>query len=165
MRPDTPRERQLPPDPVITETEAPGLAKKLREKHGISCGVPVSAKQITVKATESGHLVPVNDNAVTGELILKKFNQSLNAQYDGRNKKHQGQTKLTAAVTSLVDKAADGDKEAVNMIMDRIMGKPAQLTQNINVTSSMDDFLSGLGGEPNNGRSVIDTSATNSFEV
>lgn len=73
-----------------------------------------------------------------------------------------GHTKLEVAMIRLMRQAAGGDLEAIKIILDRLMGKPEQLSKSLEVKGTYKDFLEVLSkkekGEDES-PTVIDTSA------
>lgn len=59
-----------------------------------------------------------------------------------------GATKLEVIMHRVSDRAAHGDMEAVNFIYDRILGKPKQQTENINVAVNYQQFIKELAAQP-----------------
>lgn len=106
---------------------------------------PRRTEKLSIKTLEDGTIVPVNKaNILPADQLMADLTRSIAATYEGKQQKHQGKTKLVAALDALSDRAADGDKEAIGMIMDRIAGKPAQLTKSVQVNVNMAEFLDQL---------------------
>ena len=71
-----------------------------------------------------------------------------------------GYSKLEVAMIKLMRQAAKGDLDAIKIVLDRLMGKPEQLSQSVAVTGTYKDFLETLKNKEENGSEVIiDTSA------
>ena len=56
-------------------------------------------------------------------------------------KRFEGRTNIEVSSIRLAEKAASGNLEAVNQMLDRILGKPKQETQNLNVNVTYQDYL------------------------
>lgn len=92
-----------------------------------------------------GSVVPIGaQGQLTAVEIAKQAGSALLALYDGKEIKHVGKTKLEAAYDAVASRAQDGDIGALEVILDRIVGKPVQATKNFNVTTTLKDFLSGV---------------------
>lgn len=91
-----------------------------------------------------GAVVPIGKRGVTAADILEGLKGELMTGYEGKDPKKFGLTKKQAIEKSLLDQAADGDLSAINMVLDRTLGKPLQQVQSLNVTTSLKEFLNGL---------------------
>lgn len=73
-----------------------------------------------------------------------------------------GHTKLEVAMIRLMRRAAGGDLDAVKIVLDRLMGKPEQLSKTFEVKGTYKDFLEVLAKKEekeNGSENIIDTSA------
>lgn len=82
-----------------------------------------------------------------------------------------GHSKIEVAMIRLMRQAAAGDQDAIKIILDRLMGKPEQLSKTVSVHGTYEDFLKVLAkkdgievedikeGEVVEPETVIDTSA------
>lgn len=91
-----------------------------------------------------GEIVPTGKKPVTATDIMEGLRGALNKDYSGSHPGRVGLTRIEAIHDALTEKAADGDLSAINMILDRTMGKPIQQVQSLTVTTSLKDFLNGL---------------------
>ena len=69
-------------------------------------------------------------------------------KYDGDDPRFQGKTRLEAAVLSLA-KDATLDADARREFLDRIMGKPKQRVDSVNVNMNLNDYLKQIADEEN----------------
>lgn len=100
---------------------------------------------LTTVTLPDGTLAPVNvANVIGNETLSEVLSMAVTKPYEGKDPKHIGKTKLQAGMDSLVDRFATGDKEAAVIVMDRLGGKPAQVTKNLNVTTDLQGFLENL---------------------
>jgi hypothetical protein len=66
----------------------------------------------------------------------------------------------------LMEKAAKGDFDATTAILDRILGKPKQETQNVNVNVTYADYLDSLPDDPDdNTQQTHDESPPKQIEI
>jgi hypothetical protein len=50
-------------------------------------------------------------------------------------------------VIKAAQRAAAGDSDETHKLLDRVLGKPKQQNENLNVNASYSDYLAGLAGE------------------
>lgn len=62
-----------------------------------------------------------------------------------------GMELMEVAIIRLMEKAAKGDFDSTNSILDRILGKPKQETQNVNVNVTYADYLDSLPDDDDTG--------------
>lgn len=80
---------------------------------------------------------------------LKAFMQeALNLPYSGGEPEYQNLSKGEVILLRLLNDAAGGDHSARSEVMDRVMGKPLQTTQSVNLRGSLEDFLDSVKEEP-----------------
>jgi len=94
-----------------------------------------------------GNVIPVNAKQVTAQTLLTRIKQIFNAPYKGTNKARQGLSMSDAAILALSEAAAEGDQPAFEKLTNRIMGKPLQQVANLNVSGTLEDFLTALAHE------------------
>jgi len=95
-------------------------------------------------------LVPVGPKQLTPGEIVGTLKDIVSGPYEGPNAAKIGMTKLEAAIYSLAEAAADGDHDALERILNRLMGKPVQ--QVVQATGSLSEFLDMLAkNEPAQG--------------
>ena len=88
--------------------------------------------------------IPTGRKPVSANEIMDKLKSELAKDYEGPNPALIGLSKGEAALKLLADKAADGDIESLKLIMDRTMGKSVQQVQNLNVNTTLVEFLEQL---------------------
>lgn len=107
----------------------------------------------------NGVLYPVYREPFTTEAVKSAVLNSLSLEYrpitmPGTDdmmpgeERFIGATKLEVIMHRVSDRAAHGDMEAVNFIYDRILGKPKQQTENINVAVNYQQFIKELAAQP-----------------
>jgi hypothetical protein len=96
------------------------------------------------KTSPSGARYPVN---LSAQQALDNLKSAVAAPYQGRDPALAGTDNLTAMNTKLVELAAKGDKEAINMVHNRLMGTPKQYIETVNVTKTMRSFLDTIATE------------------
>lgn len=104
-----------------------------------------------------GQVVPTGKRGVTAQEMLEGLQDALTVAYEGKDPTKLGMTKKQAIEKSLADQAADGDLTAINMVLDRTLGKPVQQVQSLNVTTNLKDFLNGLISANNRAESGTST--------
>ena len=111
---------------------------------GSTTGLAVAggSTKVVLKTLPNGVQVPVNaGNVLTNADLVDSLTHAVTSQYDGSNPRHMGKTKLQAGMDALVDKFAAGDKEAAVIVMERIGGKPTQVTKQLTVNTDLQTFL------------------------
>lgn len=102
----------------------------------------------------NGRFIPVYTQPVSREMAETVIPASGAVPYevprDGSGKeieketKYRGQSKLEVAASKAWDKAASGDFHVFNSLMDRLIGKPAQRNENVNVEVNLVEFIRDL---------------------
>lgn len=120
--------------------------------------------------------LPVDTDVVVAgdkEIIKKVLEAAVALPYEGEGDAFNlwpelfGHTKLEVMMIRLARQAAGGDQDAIKIILDRLMGKPEQLSKSMEVTGTYKEFLELLkkkeetAGAPDTDgpRTIIDTSA------
>lgn len=75
------------------------------------------------------------------EKLMETMKACLDLPYDGDDPSLQGLTMAEAMVIQETRKAAHGDSDAYNRILDRIVGPPVQKTQSVNFSGDLSEFL------------------------
>ncbi len=88
-----------------------------------------------------GQAIPTGKRGVTAAEMMEGMQDALLQDYEGDDPKKFGLSKKQAMEKELADQAADGNLSAISMLQDRILGKPVQQVQSLNVTTSLKDFL------------------------
>lgn len=100
---------------------------------------------VALKTLADGTQAPVNvATTLTNDQICATLSNAVTKPYEGKDPRHMGKNKLEAGMDALVDKFAQGDKEAAVIIMDRLGGKPAQITKQLTVNTDLSTFLESL---------------------
>ena len=93
----------------------------------------------------SGAKIPCNVlNAVSATDVAKAV---LLEPYDGVNEKYKGRTKMEVMFMRLANEATSHSStanDAARTLLDRCFGKPKQSVETVNVTASLDEFLTAL---------------------
>lgn len=83
----------------------------------------------------------------TAQEIVDHLKSALTSAYTGKDPKKQHLTKGEAAFLSLAEQAQDGNGEALEQLLNRLLGKPIQQVNSLNVSASLSEFLGSLAGE------------------
>lgn len=92
-------------------------------------------------AVVDGQIVPIGPAAITPSEILEQLKSVVCLPYNGRDLDKVGMTLIEAALFAAAKKAADGDTDALEKVLNRLMGKPLQQVQNLNMTTTLKEFL------------------------
>jgi hypothetical protein len=90
-------------------------------------------------AVVEGKIIPTGGERLSPSEISRQIRDVVAMQYTGKNAACIGMTLLEAALYSAAVKAADGDLEALNKLLDRLLGKPVQ--QTVVATGTLKEFL------------------------
>lgn len=91
-----------------------------------------------------GKAVPIGLRQITPAEILDQLKSVLRLPYLGKEVDKLGMTLIEAALYAAVKKAADGDVDALEKLLNRVMGKPLQQVANLNMTGTLKEFLDGI---------------------
>jgi hypothetical protein len=95
-----------------------------------------------------GIIVPIGGRRMTSAQFLEQLTNALSTPYSGRDPIKYGHlTKGEAALLKLAEAAQDGDQEAFEFLVERLIGKPVQQINQMNVTASLKEFLGALAVE------------------
>lgn len=95
-------------------------------------------------AVFDGKVVPVGAAQITPAEIVEQLKSVMGLPYLGRDVDKIGMTLLEAALFAAMKKAAEGDTDALEKMLNRFMGKPLQQVANLNMTTTLKDFLDGI---------------------
>lgn len=95
-------------------------------------------------AIMDGVTLPTGPRRMTVTDIMDIFQSAARMPYKGLDPKKKGKTLLEAGILSTYERAADGDLQAMNLILDRSMGKPVQQVNSLNATVTIKDLLDGI---------------------
>jgi len=99
---------------------------------------------------------PLGARRMSAVDIMKSIEEALSSDYTGKDVQKIGLTKAAAAFLALAEKAQDGDGEALEKILNRLIGKPIQQINSFNVSASLSEFLGGLAKEMSQPEPFID---------
>ena len=104
--------------------------------------------EIVYRPNLRGVLVPVGKNQIqaTPAMLQSAIATALHQPSDVLD----GRTKMDEIAMVLTEKATAGDLAAVSEILDRVLGKAKQTTENLNVTTTFGDWLSALKAKKEN---------------
>ena len=94
-------------------------------------------------AEVGGVRIPVRATGLAPAEILQTIQGAVGRKYEGRDVKKHGMTLLEAALVSAAEQASEGDLEALEKLLNRLLGKPVQ--QVLTATGSLRDFLDTVG--------------------
>lgn len=103
--------------------------------------------KLPIATTKNGVQIPIQKNLVTATEVVTQINKSLNTPYTGKDIKKLSLNKAEAAYLSIAERAQDGDISALDFLLDRTVGKVAQQVNNVNVTASLQEFLTSIEKE------------------
>jgi hypothetical protein len=115
---------------------------------------PITYDPVLPVAFVAGEIIPTGKRPVSAADIMERLQTELDMEYTGKDERSIGLTKSQAILRALSDKAADGDLEAARMLLDRIMGKPVQQVQSLNLNTSLKEFLDELRAARSRGSAV-----------
>lgn len=95
-------------------------------------------------AIVQGAVVPIGAQQITPAEILDQLKDVVRMPYMGTEADKIGMTLIEAALFAAVKKAADGDTDALEKVLNRLMGKPLQQVANLNMTTTLKEFLDGI---------------------
>ena len=93
-------------------------------------------------AIVGGEIVPTGGERMSPSEISKQIRDVVAMPYAGKDAGKIGMTLLEAALFSAATKAADGDVDAMNKLLDRLIGKPTQTV--VQATGTLKDFLNQI---------------------
>jgi hypothetical protein len=94
-----------------------------------------------------GRVVPIGRNAISPAQIVDQLRTVVCRLYTGSDPEKKGMTLIEAALFSAAVKAADGDTDAMTKLLDRLLGKPMQQVANLNMTTTLKEFLDRVSRE------------------
>lgn len=88
--------------------------------------------------------IPTGKRQATGREIMESMTNALSSEYSGSDARKKGLTKYEAMLLSLSERAQEGDLHAIESILDRILGRPIQQVNSMNVSATLHEFLDTL---------------------
>jgi len=98
-------------------------------------------------AVVEGQILPMGPKALSPAEIVNQIKDAVSLPYMGRDADKIGMTLIEAAIYSAAQKAADGDLDALEKILNRLMGKPMQTV--VTAQGSLKEFLEGIAQSEN----------------
>lgn len=105
------------------------------------------AKDSPIAVVNGKLVIPVGRRQVSAMDIVEALKDALSTAYTGKDPAKRGLTKGEAALLSIAENAQDGDAGAFEFLLNRLMGKPVQQVNQMNVSASLKEFLEGLSVE------------------
>lgn len=95
-----------------------------------------------VAILQNGSMVPTGPRQLTPSEIVAQIKDAVSLPYMGQDADKIGMTLIEAAIYSAAKKAADGDLDALEKVLNRLMGKPMQTV--VQASGTLREFLDGL---------------------
>ena len=95
-------------------------------------------------AYAGGIIIPLGRKPVAPKTIVDNLTKALALPYEGKDPTLQGLTKDEASAIVVARKAEAGDMEAIKYLHDRVIGKPVQQINSMNVSTTLQEFLDGI---------------------
>lgn len=95
-------------------------------------------------AYAGGIVIPLGRKPVDAKTIVDDLKKALATDYDGLDPTLKGLTKQEAGRMVLARRVQEGDIEAIKYVDDRIIGKPVQQINSMNVSATLQEFLDGI---------------------
>lgn len=115
---------------------------------------PVATGQKVMITWVNGVPEPTYTKIVSAQSVKKLAQVAASLPYEGEwdedlemyilEPRFKGMTNIEVMWVRLAEKAANGDKEAMNMMFDRILGKPKQSVETASVSMTYQEFLKEL---------------------
>ena len=98
-----------------------------------------------VIVTKDGLMIPVNKVERVKDVAESIVQNAYLAPYEGDELEHLGKTNLQVAAEKVAaNMAKEGDAGEFHRALDRIIGKPKQHNENVNLQADLKDFLDGV---------------------
>ena len=95
-----------------------------------------------VAVLRDGNRVPVGPRQLSPSEIVAQIKDVVSRPYMGTDAGKIGMSLLEAAFTAAAEKAADGDLDALEKLLNRLVGKPLQTV--VSASGTLREFLDGL---------------------
>lgn len=149
--------------PLLTSGNLPHLPFRSKD-----AAAPAGVRRKLIKWV-NGVPLPVDSEIIPADKdnVKKLMEAAASLPYEGEGSwlglepELFGHTKLEVMMIRLMKQAASGDMDAIKIVLDRLMGKPEQISKSMEVTGTYKEFLELLdkkdkADEP---ETIIDTSA------
>jgi hypothetical protein len=101
-----------------------------------------------VAILRDGNVVPLGPRQLSPSEIVSQIKDVVSRPYMGTDAGKIGMSLLEAAFVAAAEKAADGDLDALEKLLNRLVGKPLQTV--VSASGTLREFLDGLANsEPN----------------
>jgi hypothetical protein len=94
-------------------------------------------------AITGGRVVPVGPRHLSPSEIVSTLKDIVSMPYEGPDARKIGMSLLEAAFLTAAEQAADGDTDALEKILSRLIGKPVQ--QIVSASGTLKEFLDVIG--------------------
>lgn len=98
-----------------------------------------------IAVLRDGTLLPTGPRGLSPSEIVSSIREIVARKYKGEDETKWGMSLLEASLVAAAEKAADGDLDALNKILDRLLGRPIQ--QTIQATGTLREFLDQIAHE------------------
>lgn len=98
-----------------------------------------------IAVLRDGTLLPTGPRGLSPSEIVSQIRDVVARKYNGPDESKWGMSLLEASLVAAAEKAADGDLDALNKILDRLLGRPIQ--QTIQATGTLREFLDQIAHE------------------
>ncbi len=95
-----------------------------------------------VAVINGSEVVPVGPRQLSPSEIVAQIKDAVSLPYRGKDVDKIGMTLIEAAIYSAAKAAAEGDLDALEKLLNRLMGKPMQTV--VSATGTLKEFLDGL---------------------
>lgn len=102
----------------------------------------------------SGEILPTGQRNMSPSEIVAQIRDVVTRPYCGKDASKIGMCLLEAALVAAAESAADGNLDALNKILDRLMGKPVQ--QTITASGTLREFLDELANSDTKASGSVD---------
>lgn len=96
---------------------------------------------IDVAVISDGTIIPAGPRQITATELMDIMTDAVLQPYEGKELEYWGLTKYEVGCIKRADRIAAGDSDALEQYMNRKVGRPVQQVQNLNVNSSLTDYL------------------------
>jgi hypothetical protein len=109
--------------------------------------VDARGKVYVCKKTDDGVIVRVREAGTIKDVLTQELRKAAIMKpseiTEALQSEPDSMTAFERAALTLASSAAAGDREAINTLLDRIIGRPKQTSESVSVSFSIDDILTG----------------------